>query len=90
MLFVERASRGGKFSVSRDGFVRNLRSEFPETDYPQLLAGLALLHEQGALVLLWHGPSDFVVSTTRRGRELAAQLAEAAKLEAAAKAEPTT
>lgn len=86
--FTGRVSKGRRTVVPREAFVRNLRAEFPGVDYPMLLAGLTVLNENGVIVLLWHGPTDFVVTLTPRGLEMASSLTETPASPGGASAEP--
>lgn len=77
LLFVERASRGGKLPVSRDEFVRNLRRSFPGVNYIQMREAIRQLANQNLLVLETLGPDDFNAKLTDAGAELLRKYAAA-------------
>jgi hypothetical protein len=64
ILFMDRASRGGRFAVPREEFVRNLHKFFPGVSYRNLMDALLQLENRGLVRILWAGPENFSVTMT--------------------------
>lgn len=70
LLFMDRASRGGKLAVPREEFMRNLKRQFGNATYPQLRTTILQLESRGLLAMEWLGPDNFNARLTDEGIEV--------------------
>ncbi len=70
LLFTDEASRGGKLAVSREAYIRNLKSRFHGVTFNRVRDTLLQLEERKLLKVEWTGPETFSVRMTEVSQNL--------------------